>query len=189
VRRRGFTLVELLAGVGVMSLVILGSLSLLISGLQSFRRTDADVRITQQNSQALRKISETLREAMSVTITNNGKTIMYSLPAKTAAVDAVTGERELVVPIQSDGVARGYAVDTVAGVVRELPSNRVIVRNVAPTDPEAGSAQFGQAYTPFQLTSIGSYRAVSINLITRDTVSSQTRWMRMKTTALVRNSQ
>jgi prepilin-type N-terminal cleavage/methylation domain-containing protein len=187
--RRGFTLVELLSGISVMALVVLGSMTLLVNGLRSFNRTSVDVRITQQNAQAQRRISETIRQAMSVSISNGGATVNYTLPATSLIVDPVTGEKEHVQPLVSDGVARSFVVDWAAGTLKEMPSGRVLVRNITNKDPEAGSAQYNQAYVPFQLTTIGSYRAVTINLITRDTVSTQARWMRMKTTALVRNSQ
>ena len=187
-RRRGFTLVELLSGISVMALVILGSLTLLVNGLRSFNRTSVDVRLTQQNAQAERRICETIRQATSVTISSSGATLSYTLPAFSGAVDPVTGEKELQQPCVSDGVARSFVVDWAAGTLKDMPSGRILARNITNKDPEVGSSQYHQAYVPFQLTTIGAYRAITINLITRDTVSSQPRWIRMKTTALVRNS-
>jgi prepilin-type N-terminal cleavage/methylation domain-containing protein len=185
-KKQGFTLVELLTGMSVMSVVLLGTMTLLVSGMRSFKRTTVDVDNTNQNANSLRKVSETLRQAMNVTISNSGKTISFNLPAM-GGVDPVTGEKELFEPLTSDGVARSYSVDFGTGKLTESPSGRVLMKNIASVDPQTGSAQYNQAYTPFQLTSIGSYRAVTVNLITTQTVIDDKRFMRMKTTAVVRN--
>lgn len=186
-KRAAFTLVELLTGMTVMMFVILGSLSLLVTGMKSFKKTTIDVDITNQNSQAVRRMSETLRQAMNVTISNSGKTITFNLP-KMGGVDPVTGEKEVQDPLTSDGIARSYTVNFTTGTVVEQPGGRTLVRALAATDPQQGSSQYGQAYTPFQLTTFGSYRAVSINLITTQTLVNDVRKMRMKTTAIVRNA-
>jgi len=186
-RRHGFTLVELLTGMMVMMFVILGSLTLLVTGMKSFKKTTADVDITNQNALAVRRMSETLRQAMNVSITNGGKTISFNLP-KMGGVDPVTGEKEVQDPLTSDGTARSYTVNFTTGTVVEQPGGRTLVKSIAPTDPLQSSSQYGQAYTPFQLTTFGSYRAVTINLITTQTLVNDVRSMRMKTTAIVRNA-
>lgn len=186
-RRQGFTLIELLTGMTVMGFVIVGTMTLLVTGMKSFKRTSYDVDITNQNSQALRRMSETLRQAMNVTITNNGTVISFNLP-KMGAVDVVTGEKEVQDPLTSDGVARSYTVNFSAGTLVEQPGGRVLATSIAATDPQVGSTQYNQAYVPFQLTTFGSYRAVSINLITTQRLVNEVRNMRMKTTAVVRNA-
>jgi len=186
-RRRGFTLIELLTAMTVMGFVILGTLTLLITGMKSFKKTTADVDITNQNAQALRRVSETLRQAINVTISGNGTVVSFNLP-KMGAVDSVTGEAEVLDPLTSDGVARSYTVNFTSGTLVEQPGGRVLVKNLASKDPQVGSAQYNQAYTPFQLTTFGSYRAVTVNLITTQALTDQTRNMRMKTTAVVRNA-
>lgn len=186
-KSRGFTLVELLAGMTVMATVLFGTLSLLVTGMKSFRKTSTDVDITNQNANALRRVSETLRQAMSVTISNSGKTISFVLP-RMGSVDPVTGEKELLEPLTGDGVSRSYVVDFTSRTLKEFPSGRTLVKNISPVDPLPGSTQYKQAYTPFQLTTIGSYRAITINLITNENIISDERFMRMKTTAVVRNA-
>jgi len=187
-RKQGFTLVELLAGMGVFFAVMMGSVTLMLTGLKSFNKTSVDVDITNQNSNSMRRISETLRQATNIAILDSGKTITFYLP-KLGAVDAVTGEKELIEPLVSDGILRRYTVDFTTRTLKEYPSGRTLIRNLANIDPQAGSSQYNQAYTPFQLTSIGSYRAVSINLITRQKIVSNDRYTRMKTTCVVRNAQ
>lgn len=186
-RKRGFTLLELMTGLTVMAMVILGSMTLLITGLTSFKKTQSDVDITNQNAQAVRRIGEILRQAMNVQITNSGKTISFNLP-KMGGVDPLTGEKEVLDPLTSDGVARSYVVDTAAGTLTEQPGGRVLIRNISDKDLQQGSTQYNQAYVPFQLTTFGSYRAVTINLITKQALVRETRFMRMKTTSVVRNA-
>ncbi len=185
--KAGFTLVELMTGMGVMSIVLLGSITLLSTGLKSFQKTSSDVVMTNQNANALRKISETLRQAINVTITNSGRTITYTLP-KLGPVDPLTGEKELVEPIQGDGVMRSFNVDFTTGKLIAGPGNITLISKLSPKDMQVGSSQYNQTYVPFQLTTIGSYRAITITLITTDTVITDKRYMRMKTTAVVRNS-
>lgn len=186
-KTRAFTLIELLTGMSVMSIVLLGTMTLLVTGMKSFHKTSADVDISNQNANALRKVSETLRQSMSATISNSGKTITFNLP-KMGAVDPVTGEKELLEPLVSDGITRSYVVDFSTKRLIEYPGGRAIVRDISATDPQEGSSQYNSAYTPFQLTSIGSYRAITINLITTQTVVKDKRFIRMKTTAVVRNA-
>ena len=186
-KKKAFTLVELLTGMSILSMVLLGTMTLLVTGLKSFRKTTTDVDITNSNANSVRKISETLRQAINVTISNSAKTVSINLP-RLGGVDPVTGEKELVEPIQSDGINRSYIVDFTAGTLKEMPSGRILIKNISPTDPEKGSAQHNLAYTPFQLTSIGSYRAVTVNLITSQKLVEMNRYTRMKTTAVVRNA-
>jgi hypothetical protein len=186
-KKRGFTLVELLSGMSTMVVVLLGTLTLLVTGLKSFKKTSSDVDITNQNANSMRKISETLRQAMNVTISNSGKTITFNLP-RMGAVDPVTGEKELLEPLTSDGVSRSFNVDFAAGKLTQNPGGKILISNLAATDPLQGSSQYNQAYTPFQLTTIGSYRAITINLITTQTVVENKRFMRMKSSTVVRNA-
>ena len=185
--KRGFTLVELLSGMAVLSIVLLGSINLLSTGLRSFQKTTTDVDITNQNANSMRRISETLRQAYKVTISNSGNTISYELPAL-GPYDPITGERELFEPMKSDGVVRQYVVDPIAKTLKAYPGGRVLIRNLSAVDLDPKSTQYNQAYPAFQLTSIGSYRAISIHLVTRKTNISDLRYTRMKTTAVVRNA-
>lgn len=187
-KRRAFTLVELLSGLGVFSVVMLGSVTLLVTGLKSFHKTSTDVDITNQNANSMRRVSENLRQAMNISILDSGRTVTFYMPAM-GPVDPITGERELKEPLTSDGVLRRYTVDFSSKTLKEYPSGRVLVTNISNVDPQQGSTQYNQAYTPFQLTSIGSYRALTVNLITRQKVVEMDRYMRMKTTCIVRNAQ
>jgi hypothetical protein len=187
-KRRGFSVLELVVSMAIMMLVVLGSTALLLTGLRSFNRTTNSVTITQQNAQGMRRIAETLRGAIDITISEDGRRIEYSMPVLAGGVDPFTGEPELAIPLQSDGVLRGFVVNFQDGTLRELETDRVLVQNVTNMDPNPQSSQYGQVYSPFQATNIGSLRAVTINLITQLGTDYDRRSARMKTTVLVRNS-
>jgi prepilin-type N-terminal cleavage/methylation domain-containing protein len=185
--RRGFTLIELLVGMSLMAMLVLGSMTLFVGSMRSLQRTTNDVTMTDNSARSIRKIAETVREAVSATITNDGRTLSFNLPAMTAGVDPVTGEKEVAMPPASDGVARGYTIDFGAGTLKDTRTGKIIERNISPIDTDTHSSQYGQAYTPFQITTVGTTKALTICLITRDSTSGQQRTMRMKTSAILRN--
>lgn len=185
--RRGITLVELMAMLSVLALALGGAFMVMLTSLKAFKRTQADVNVSQPNAQAMRRIIDTLRGAISVTISNSGRTITYTLPAYTSTVDPVTGERELRYPFVSDGVVRSFYVST-GGALRSTPDNKVMLRNVQSTDPDPGSSQYNLAYAPFQSTTIGSRRAITVTLIALETVAGTRRYARMKSTVLIQNA-
>jgi prepilin-type N-terminal cleavage/methylation domain-containing protein len=184
--RRGFTLVELMTGMGILAITLLVIVNLLIYGIRSFGKTTTDVNISQQNAQGMRRVMESIRASVSVSISSDGKRIDYALPKIASTTDPVTGEKEVVIPIQSDGVNRYFLV---SGGNLIDQTGRVLVRSITATDPEPTSSQYNLTYAPFQSTTIGSRRAVTVTLITKEQVNGSQRWARMKSTVLIRNSQ
>jgi Tfp pilus assembly protein PilW len=189
-RHRGFTIVELTAAMGIMLFVVFGTAAMMLTGLRTFGRTVDKTSANQDNAMTIRRISESIRGAMNVSLSTDGTQIQYTMPMRSNANDPITGEPELIHPLTSDGVVRGYTVSFTTGRLTDSQSGRVLLENIAGTDPDAGSSQYGQAYKPFQLTTIGSMRAVTINIITSTgNGPERKRHARMKSTALVRNAQ
>lgn len=185
-RRRGLTLTELVATLGSMVLAVGGTFAVMLGGLRSFQKTDADIAVSQPNAQAMRRVVDTLRFARTVVISNSGKTITYTLPALTANVDPWTGEREIAYPVVSDGVTRSFSVAN--GKLTSEPGGRILLADVKATDPQQGSSQYSLAYAPFQSTTIGSRRAITVTFITQETVGGVSRFARMKSTVLIQNA-
>ncbi|HMS56378.1 MAG TPA: hypothetical protein PKA27_13345 [Fimbriimonadaceae bacterium] len=183
--RRGASLMELSVTLTMLLFTMLGIIGLFVSGLGSFDQTRKAVEVSSDNAQGMRFISERLREAVTISITDSGRTITYTLPRMTNSPDSNTGEIEVQYPVASDGVERSFTVAN--GELTDTESDRVLVRNIASVDPDPESSQYNQAYAPFQLTTIGSYRAVTINLITKQQAAQKEVYARMKTTVLVRN--
>ncbi len=183
--RRGITMVELLVASATMMLMVIGACTLFFGASKQFYNTEADVDITQSNANGIRYVTQKIRQAMNLTISNNGMTVSYTMPAYSNYYDDVTDERELIVPLVSDGVARSFTVS--GSKLYDDKTGKVLVKNIVLTDPDPASSQYNQTYAPFQLTTIGSRRALTINLITQRSVSSTKRYARMKTTVIIRN--
>jgi len=186
--RRGMTLIELVTGMGLMALLVLGSMTLHAGTMRSLQTTTSDVTMTDQTSRALRKVAENIRQAVSVTTGTGGTSITYNLPAISSFVDPVTGEKEVSMPPASDGINRGYTVNFSAGTVSDSQTGQVLVRDVCSYDPDPNSTLYNKAYVPFQLVTIGTYKGVTINIITRDAKGLNPRTVRMKTTTILRNA-
>ncbi len=186
-RQRGFTLTEMISATVVIFMVIAGTVALMISASQGLSNTIAADKTVIQTAQGMRYISEALRSAMSVTINETGSRIDYVLPKRATTADASTGERELLDPMVSDGVARAFITQWTAFNLHDSTNNKMLCRNLYRTDPETKSSQYNKNYPVFQLTTIGSAKAVTITLISREQVGTQYKVTRLKTTTLLRN--
>jgi len=187
-KRRGTTIVELVTGTVLMMLITLGTMSLMVTGARYMTRTTTDLTLSGKNAQGLRWVSEYARASMSATISNNGKTVNFSTPSTSTTTDTNTGEKEFKYPIQSDGVTRGFSVDFGAGTMTDLHTGQIMVKNVTGIDPDPSSSTYGQAYTPFSFSMVGSHKVIVIQLITKQSVVGNVRYQRMKETVLLRNT-
>lgn len=185
-KRRGFTLAELLASMIAMVIALTAVLALQMNASKSLNRMRSDLSVQGRSSQAMRRVADTLRQAMSVTLSSDGKTITYVLPKLTTTTDPVTGEKELFYPLTGDGVTRSFVVSGTNLVSN--PGGRILIRNLSATDPQAGSTQYNKAYNPFQSTTIGSRRAITITFICSEIANGKTRYARMKSTVLIQNT-
>jgi hypothetical protein len=186
-RQRGFTVTELVSATLIITMVIGGTVALLISSSQGLGNAVASDKVLLSNTQGMRYMSEVLRSAMSVNISDNDYTIYYELPKFSATNDPATGEKELIDPIVSDGVQRYFRVRFDQGRCFDSTNNKTLCRNLYQKDPEPASTQYNKNVAPFQMTTIGSSRAVTITLVTREQIGTQFKWVRLKTTTLLRN--
>lgn len=184
-RRRAFSLTELLVSVALLGLVVGGASALSIAGLRRYANTQADVDATQEATLGAQTVVEAVRQAVSVQIQDGGFRLAYELPALAPSIDPTTGERELAEPLRSDGVARSFHVS--GGRLIDGATGRVIAEGLTTVDPDPASTQYGQTVAPFQLTTIGSRRAITVNLIGRVDTPGGRRYARFKTTFIVRN--
>lgn len=185
--RRGFTLIELLTGLVLMFLTLSGVVSLTIGSLRSFTRTSQGIDLSEGNARAMRRVTETLRQAMTVTVLDNGARIQYQMPLYSATNDPVTGEKELLEPLTWDNVVREFRV---TGGSLVDGSGKKLVRNVVLTDPDPASSGYNLSYAPFALGTVGATRSVTVTLMTRaTTVSGTPMFWRLKNSVLLRNAQ
>ena len=186
--KKGFTLVEVMASMFVLGMIVLGSFALLTTGLAGFTRANTDAELSSTNARSMRHVVENLRNASSVTVSSSGLRVDYTLPLYTNSADAVTGEKEISVPVQSDGVARAYVVDFAKGTMTDTSTNKVVLTNISSVDLDPNSTLYKKAYSPFQLSSVGSVKALTVNLITTANVVSDKRFVRFKTTVIGHNT-
>ena len=185
-RKRGFTLVELLVGMTIMGLLITGAMTVFAASMKNFYLTRTDIDLTTENALGMQRVANTLRGAYSMQILNNGTQVTYSMPKEAPFIDPITLEQELLDPLESDGVLRSFSI--VNGELIDDTEGRVLIENIILIDPHPDSSQYNQVYAPFQLTTNGSRRALTINFITSANVLDSVRYTRMKTTVIIRNS-
>jgi hypothetical protein len=183
--KRGASIIEALLGVSILSLTLLSVMTMYVAGAKSFNGNSVKIELSQKNALGLRWVTKSIRQAATLSISTDGKTLTYSLPKKKADADLLTGERELVDPIESDGVTRTFSV--VNGALTD-GGTRVFLKNIATVDPDPASSQYNQTYAPFTLTTIGSKRAITINLITARVVGGKNTYVRTKTSVMLRNA-
>lgn len=186
-KNRGFSLVEMMVSVSLFGLLGVGLLELYSGSLRFFAKTSSEVALANENSNAMRYVTSQLRPAISIQIQNNGNKIVYSLPQRTILPNPLTGERENVIPVVSDGVVRSFTVTN--GRLVDDVTGKVLARNISPVDPDPQSSQYNKIYAPFQLTTIGSRKAVTVTLISARKTSQFDKNTRMKDTVILRNGQ
>jgi len=188
-KNAGFgSLIEVLTGAMVMMLLVLGTMSMFVSGLTYMTRTSTDLYIGGKNAQALRWMSEYARSSMSATITNNGTEIDFVVPKQSATADSYTGENEYTFPLTSDGLTHGFKIDFTAGTLTDLKSNKVICKNIVSIDPDKTSSQYNGTYTPFSFSIVGSHKVLVMQIITQQKINGVKRFERMKETVRLRNT-
>ncbi len=185
-KRRGYSLMELLSTMVAVVMVFGTTVAVQINSGKTLRRIESDLNVSQPPAQAMRRICDTLRTAVIVTIATNGKTIYFQLPSYSGTTDPVTGEKELNYPLTSDGVARSFSVSN--GRLVMTPGSTILAESIANTDPKPESTQYNQSYANFQSTTIGSRKAITVTLIAKETVLGKERYSRMKSTVLIQNS-
>ncbi|MBS1707494.1 MAG: hypothetical protein JSS65_02100 [Armatimonadetes bacterium] len=185
-KRAGLTFVELLAASTILGMMLIGTMSLYLACLKQFSKTSTGIDLASQNALGTRKVLDTLRSCMTATISADGKTLTYQMPALSSTADSVTGEKEYTYPLTaSNAVSQTFVVSN--GKLVDSASGKTLVQNIYATDPDPSSSQYGQTVAPFTFTTIGSRKGVCVNLITRKVVNGVETYVRMKNTVILRN--
>ena len=184
-KRAGLSLVELMAASVILGMMLIGTLSLYLTCLRQYSKTRTGIDLSQQNSLGTRKVLDTLRSCMSATISADGKTLTYVMPALSDTADATTGEKEYKYPLVAVNAGNTFSVSN--GKLVDSTTGKTIVESIYATDPDPKSSQYGQAVAPFTFTTIGSRKGVCVNLITRKVVNGVETYVRMKNTVILRN--
>jgi len=128
-RRSAFTLPEVVVGSVISTVVLTSALSLFIACAGAWARGENLMDGENDTRQAVRVISDELRQAMLVTIDADGRGITYRHPNKTAGGD-------FAVPVVWDGVERRIFLNGTNLIMRGTGGvERVVARNVLTVDP------------------------------------------------------
>lgn len=98
-RRRGATTLEVLTAASISTLVLFGAILAFLSGMSSWAKGSGRIASETKSQNAIRAISQQLREAMAVTVDENGLGLSYRFPK-------VDGDGNYIVPAEWDGIDR-----------------------------------------------------------------------------------
>lgn len=153
-RRRGATMIEVVVGSGISVVTLVGGVGCFMAGMMSWMKGVGAMDSISKSQDSIKLMSQQLREAMSVTISDNGATVTYKIPSKDQS-------GSYVLPLASDGVTRQFKL--VNGTLSQITdgNSRVVAANVLSTDPQTESA-----YKVFSANNGDVTRQVVITLIT-----------------------
>jgi hypothetical protein len=153
-RRRGATMIEVVVGAGVSVVTLIGGVGCFMAGMMSWMKGVGAMDSISKSQESVKMVSQQLREAMSVKITDSGNVVTYSLPAK-------NGSGEYALPLISDGIIRKFVLSNGSLTHQVGPNSRVIADHVLDNDPNTGSP-----YTVFEANNGTVTRQVIITLVT-----------------------
>lgn len=132
-RKRGTTLIEVVLSAGISVLTLVGGVACFMSGMMSWTKGVGAMDSIASSQNASKLICQQLREAMSVTISNNGGTATFITPQKDES-------GSYVLPLVSDGVSRQFVLTT-DGTLNLVVGNstRKITSGVLTTDPSTSA--------------------------------------------------
>jgi hypothetical protein len=153
-RRRGATMIEVVVGSGVSVVTLIGGVACFMAGMMSWMKGVGAMDSISKSQDSVKMVSQQLREAISVKITDNGNVVTYSLPSK-------DGGGSYVLPLASDGIIRKFVVSNNTLTHEVGTDSRVIASHIMSTDPKTGNP-----YTVFQANDGTVTRQVIITLVT-----------------------
>jgi Tfp pilus assembly protein PilW len=139
-KKRGGTLIELMTAVCLSIIVLAGCLGILFSGTASWANGLGKSNSQSDAEMAVRTISNLLEPAMSVSVSSDGNTLTYELPATDT-------NGNYIVPLTWDGVNRQITANHNQITLVDGNSERVLINSLIYTDPLANNAPY-KVFTP-----------------------------------------
>lgn len=181
-RRRGVTTLEILIGLSLTAIVLLGGVIALLSTMHAWYRGEARIQVELASTQALQHIRDRLREAMSVSVDTDGRGITFRLPVRDS-------EGKYKLPPEWDGIERRIYVDANGKLISfDGERETVLLDDVVFTDRRGG--QEGPLYLPFTSGGGAIVRQVTVHLVTEKMLRAEgeTAYGRVRETILLRNT-
>ncbi|HAP41099.1 MAG TPA: hypothetical protein DCQ94_15275 [Nitrospira sp.] len=141
-RQRGVTLAEVMVSASISTVVLFSAITIFLSGISAWARGQGRMDAETQSRQAVRVVSDALREAMWVSVDADGMGLTYRLPR-------VDGDGAFEVPVIWDGIDRRIALTSGKLNLTDAAGTRTICRNIRLTDPESpGGLSTYRIFTP-----------------------------------------
>jgi len=137
----GITLVELLTASAISTMVLTILVSTLIMGSSSWMRGLGKIQAEGNSQMAIKRVTDELREAMSVQVDSSGSSASYRVPAKDSKGD-------FIYPLVWDKVNRKISLVGTDLVMFDGPTKVNLARGVLPIDPIDPQKRAYQIFTP-----------------------------------------
>lgn len=149
------TLIESITGASITAMTLVGGVACFVSGMMSWTKGAATIDAMSKSQNAVKMMSQQLREAYKVTVSSDGKQVTFQLPSKNP-------DGSYVIPMVSDNVNRVFKVNTSNELVlTQGDSTIVISKNILATDPATNAA-----YRVFTANDGSVSRQLVIQLVT-----------------------
>lgn len=177
--RRAVSLVEVLLASTLTVTVLAVAVGTFLTGMVSWARGQGRIDAEGGSQRAVREISQTLREAMAVTVDADGKGLSYRMPA----LDA---NGNYTIPITWDGITRRIAYSNGQIVASGGAADRVLCKGVILTDPQSSGGT--AAYAPFTAGSGTITRSLNVMIVSQRAADrDKTATSRSRETIYLRN--
>ncbi|MER3414351.1 MAG: hypothetical protein C4340_00245 [Armatimonadota bacterium] len=177
-RVRGVTLPEVLLGVSVLGFVMLGALLALIGTLGGWAVGQARIQAEVETQRALRRITDTLQEAMWAQVDADGYGITYRLPQRDA-------NGNIAYPLTWDGIDRRIEIDGTDLRICDDGGCTTILTNVTTVDPNNPSSG---NYLMFVAPAGATVRQVTVQIVVKRSVrDDRSVWTRARESVRLRN--
>lgn len=149
------TLVESVTGASITAMTLVGGVACFMAGMMSWTKGAATIDSMTKSQNAVKMMSQQLREAYKVTVSDDGKMVTFQLPSKNP-------DGSYVIPMVSDNQNRVFKVNDSNELVYINNSvTTVVSKNVLATDPNTNSS-----YRVFTANSGTVSRQLVIQLVT-----------------------
>ncbi|MEW5883414.1 MAG: hypothetical protein AB1725_04220 [Armatimonadota bacterium] len=177
-RLRGVTLPEVLLGVSVLAFVTFGALLALVGTLAGWASGQARIQAEVETQRALRKVTDTLQEAMWAQVDADGMGIAFRLPQR-------DGSGNITFPLTWDGVERRIEIAGSDLRICDDAGCTTILTDVTTVDPNHPS---GGSYLMFVPSAGTTVRQVTVQIVVNRAVrADRTIWARARESVRLRN--
>lgn len=127
-KNSGATLVETLTAALITPLVLGGVVLVYLAGATSWSKGHASIAATASSQTGVRTVCELLRNAMWISVSEDGNTVRYRMPLQDSKGD-------FIIPAQSDSVFRSLTVSGSNLISQVGAGKRIICSHIVSFDP------------------------------------------------------